>query len=258
MRGSLAILGMLLLAGCGTHGGGLVPVAPPAPPSVEIGMPTVSDAATPDQQAIQLTFAMAKAVKALPGASYEASTYCRGDFGQRPKGVKALPDGSWEARGTAAELFRAPAEYHLERANDGDPRTAGYKLHVTGEAVELKAPGLRGMFVGHAKLGDASMLDFRGQRRDATDFVGLARRLAGAANARYLGQEPLDGTQLDLVEIPRTPREDAAITREVLGLEANTHLPLVVRRYAGKTLVFERVLHTFNVAAKVQGADLAI
>jgi hypothetical protein len=249
---------MMLLAGCGTHGGGFPSTQVPAPPPTEIGMPTVTEAGSPDQQAIALTFAMAKAVKALPGASYEATTYCRGDYGQRPRGVSALPDGSWEARGTAVETFRAPAEYKLERANDGDPRQAGYKLHITGDAVELRAPGWRGMLAGHAKLGDVAMLDFRGQRRDATDFAGLARRLAGAANARYRGQEDLAGATLELVEIPRTPREDAAITREVLGLDVNTHLPLLVRRYAGRTLVFERALKSFNVLAHVQAADLAI
>jgi len=43
----------------------------------------------------------------------------------------------------------------------------------------------------------------------------------------------------------------------VLGLELNTHLPLLVRRYVGATLVFERALHGFN-QARPGAADFAI
>jgi hypothetical protein len=256
--GTIVGLGMLLLAGCGTHGGGYPTPLPPLPASVELNLPGTYQAGAPDEQAISLLFAMGKAVKALHGASYEAVTYSRGKAGQRPKGLPALADGSWEATSTAVETFRAPAEYKLERANDGDPRTAGYKLRLTGANVDLRAPGWRGMLGGHTTLGDPSLLDFRGQRRDATDFAGLAARLAGAASARYAGTEDLGGATLDLVEIPRAPREDAQITREVVGLETNTHLPLLVRRYVGKTLVFERALKTFNAVAHVATADLAI
>ncbi|MDB5101960.1 MAG: hypothetical protein JWM80_6381 [Cyanobacteria bacterium RYN_339] len=260
MRAGVTILGlgMLLLAGCGTHGGGFPQTQVPALPPTEVNLPGTFQAGSPDEQAISLTFAMAKAVKALPGASYEAVTYCRGKLGARPKGLPELADGNWEATSTAVETFRAPAEYKVERANDGDPRTSGFKLHITGIAVELRAPGWRGAFAGHTELADPSMLDFRGQRRDATDFAGLARRLGGAASARYLGTEDLAGATLDLVEIPRGPREDAQITREVLGLDANTHLPLLVRRYVGKALVFQRALKTLNVAAHVPAAELAI
>ena len=258
VRGLILGLGALLAAGCGTHGGGFPQTSIPSRPAMEIGMPGASGVGIPDERAIALLFEMGRAVKVLPGASYEAVTFSRGSVGTKPKGLPVLSDGSWQAATSALEVFRAPAEYRVDLANDGDPRHSGYKLHITGDAVELRAPGWRGALLGHGHLNDFDLLDFRGQRRDATDFVGLVRRLSGAASAHYIGDEDLDGAVLQLVEIPRAPQGDAGVTREVVGLDANTHLPLLVRRYAKTTLVFERKLRSFNVVGKVAAVDLAI
>jgi hypothetical protein len=239
-RTAIAALMTVGLWGCGATPS-LTPVLPAPPPPSQVTMPA-KHYAGPDERAITLTFEMAKAVSALRTAHFAAQTFCRGNQGKCPHGLSPMPDGTWQGTCEATEAFSAPNTYQVSPTGGDDTTFAGVTLAIAGDAVTGVSGGWRSVFPWHAHLGDARMLDFRGHRRDEFDFLGLAHRLAGAASATYLGTEPWAGVTIDRIEVPRAPVGDPEVTREVLGLDATSHLPLVIERYTRTGLVYARRL----------------
>jgi hypothetical protein len=228
------------LWGCGATPSGTTVLPAPPPPSI-VTMPTELHAG-PDERAITLTFQMAKAVAGLRTAHYMAETFCRGNVGKCPHGLTPSADGTWQGTLKASEHLDAPNSYTVTVAGGDDPTFTGTSLSIIGDSVRGVPGGWRSILPWHAHLADARMLDFRGHRRDEFDFGGLAHRLAGAATATYLGSDQWAGVAIDRIEVPRAPVGDPDVTREVLGLDATSHLPLVIERYTRTGLVYARRL----------------
>src|SRR5688500_2740432 len=114
MTRSLAILATaaLLLAGCGADPSGVAddwglggatrePLAYPG-----------EGHGAPDQDALDRLMAMARAHRALAGASYTARIYARGTFGgEKPKDAPWAADAAWEGRTVWEVAFAQPGAY---------------------------------------------------------------------------------------------------------------------------------------------------
>lgn len=244
------------LVGCGAERSPLS-VRPAGPPATSLTVPGTATSA-PDMPAITLLFAMGEAERRLQSAVFEGHMYCRGGVGKKPKALTTLPGGEWEARNTYDAAFRRPAVTRIEVTAATNPAAVGMRLRVEGTQASVKMPGLLGALTIRKQLGDSEMLNFRGHRLDALSLGGLAKRFSGAADARLLGETVYDNHTLDLVEIPRGPAFDKAVTREVLGIDRLTHLPLLHAMYAGKQLVYELKLEGFAANVKVSEDQLKL
>lgn len=256
MRLVASLLVATVLAGCGAATPG-TPSQPGPVVGSTIGLPTASGA-NPDEPAIGLTFQMAQAVAQLRTARYVAETFSRGKVGKAPKGVKVNPDGTWQGTSLATEVFKAPASYGVVYTADDDKSWVGTKLAISGSAITMSYTGIWGLLPNsHLRPDSPDMLDYRGQRRDATDFAGIAARLGGAALAQTGENETwADGRTVTHVEIDHAPAGDPEVTREVLELDVQSHLPVGIQRYTAAGLVFQRRLHQFQANAPVTDKDL--
>ena len=103
------------------------------------------------------------------------------------------------------------------------------------------------------------MLNFRGHRLDAGSLGGLARRFGqGDPDARYLGAMVQDGEPLELVEIPRAPAFDRTIVREVLALDARTHLVRYHAMFTAQRKVYEMRIRKLKANAAVSESRMAL
>jgi hypothetical protein len=254
------VIGATLLAGCGTQGSlPIAPVPSDEPPAQVIGVPTPG-VGNPgeDPNARRLLQAMAQAQSALQTATCEAVMYCRGGQGNRPK---ALPDlgGEWEATTTYKQIFKKTERYRIEVTQCSNPNSVGMKMLVQGNRAQVKLPGLLSVLPISKGLGDKEMLNFRGHRLDAGSLGGLARRFgSGDPQARFVGEQVVDGVALDMVEIPHAPSFDRTIVKEVLGFDRQTHLPRYHAMHTAKRKVYELKLRNLKINAPVADSKLEL
>lgn len=258
--GAIAIVATLL-AGCGSQG--TLPTAPkPTPsqaPGQVVGIPTPGFGnGGEDANAQRLLKAMGQAQSALQSATCEATMYCRGGKGTKPK---PLPDlgGEWEATTVYKQIYKKTERYRIEVTQCSNPNSIGMKMLVQGNRAQVKLSGLLGMLPLNMDLGDKLMLNFRGHRLDAGSLGGLARRFGnGDPQARYAGELMVDGQPVDLVEIPRAPSFDKAIVKEVIGLDRQTHLPRYHAMHTAQRKVYELKLKNLRVNVSVPDSKLEL
>lgn len=243
---SLGCLAALMLAGCGAEPS--LPVAPkpyrPLPAPLPIGIPPYGGQPAPQapgSSAQALLMEMGQAVGAMRSARYTGVMYCRGSVGNKPKGVDKLANGEWEVTSTYQVRYQRPEAYRIEVTKCTNQNSVGMKMVVRNDRAEVKLPGLLGLINVSLSLGDAQMKNFRGHRLDEGSLTGLARRFSNppAPDARLVGEMPLSGRMLDLVEIPRAPSFDRTLLKEVIGIDRQTRLPLLHGMFTAERKVYE-------------------
>lgn len=261
--GTIAILSTVLLAGCGSQG--TSPTAPsrptaPRPTPTPIGIPPTGAPTAPGAaDANRLLVAMGQAQAALKSATCEAYMYCRGGVGNKPKG---LPDlgGEWEVNTVYKMQYKAAGErYRIDVTQCTNKNSVGMKMAVKGTRAQVKLSGLLSVLPLSFDLGDKELLNFRGHRLDTGSMGGLAKRFGqGDPDARLVGEMPLDGTVLDIIEIPRAPNFDKTIAREVLGIDRTTKLVRYHAMFTTKRRVYEMKFKTMRPNAAVSDSQFTL
>ncbi len=120
-------------------------------------------------------------------------------------------------------------------------QNAGVTLTWDGGAtvVAWRGSGLAAMFKRTLSLHDPLVTTLRGSSIDQLSFGAILAY--GEQQAGSLSEAPgelIDGVAVNAVTlIPAAAATDAGLTREVVELSAETHLPLRVLGYEGSTLV---------------------
>jgi hypothetical protein len=258
---AMAILGAVLLTGCGSAG---TPTTAPTPhvpvqPTQVIGIPQPgSTGQGEDPNAQQILRAMGQATNALSTATYDGVMYCRGGKGTKPK---VLPDlgGEWEATTVYQVAYKRSERYRIDVTKCSNPASVGMKLSVDHTHATVRLTGVLGLVPLGIDMGDSKMLNFRGHRLDAGSLTGLARRFGnGEPTAHFAGQMELDGAACDVVEIPHAPSFDAAVSKEVLGIDRQTHLVRYHAMFTPQRKVYEMKIQKLRPNAAVTDSKFEI
>lgn len=258
---AIAIVGAVLLTGCGSAGTPTTAPTPHAPvqPAQVIGIPQpgfTNQGEDPNAQ--QILRAMGQATNSLGTATYDGVMYCRGGKGTKPK---ALPDlgGEWEATTVYQVAYKRSERYRIDVTQCSNQASVGMKIAVDHARAQVRLTGVLALLPINLDMGDSKMLNFRGHRLDSGSLTGLAHRFgSGEPTAHFAGQMEMDGAQCDVVEIPHAPSFDAAIAKEVLGIDRQTHLVRYHAMFTAQRKVYEMKIKKLRVNATVSDSTFQI
>lgn len=169
--------------------------------------------------------------------------------------VATFEKGQQAGQGKIQYLYRA-GQVKIDVVSSSDSSRQGVKLAFQsgGNQVRVRPSGVLSMVALNLPMNDGKLLSGRKYQIGQIELTATVNRLSQAgAQAKVLGKTTFAGAEVIVIEITAPNPFDNRITKEHLGLDAQSFLPRIHEMYQGSELVYAGRVETLNINPQLPG-----
>lgn len=165
-----------------------------------------------------------------------------------------------EGSGQIKMLYKKPSTVKIEVVKSPDAGQVGAKLLYSDLSNAKVRPGGGMGFVSLSlAMSDSKLLSGRKYQLGQIDLGFTVKRMTQAGvKAKLTGQSQIGSSKILLLEITPQGHFDSRITKEILGVDAQTFLPRLHEMYEGATKVYSVQLTSATPNAPIGATDLEV
>lgn len=157
--------------------------------------------------------------------------------------------------------FMKPGSSRLEIMDHSNSLYKGAKLtYKSGvDSITGRPGGAMSFMKMTLPMSDDKVTSRRGYRLDQVDTLAIVSRLVRPElNPKLLGKTTVNGRQVAVLEYQTSGHFDPLITKELLGIDMETHFVRIHEMYAGEELVYSLKLPEVQFDQPMTAADLDV